>query len=225
MIFLRIGTLLLLLFSTLQLSAQEGARNVECRFLLFPPGEELDSLMVKTSEADSVTCTITSSAISEAVPCPVIGNRLHLYSEDKKIATAAIPKSATSVIVVLFKTPGAGNSGPEWKVVVIDDRKKNFPKGGAYVANLYSGDIRFLIGEHRGTLKPGGSYGYDMPAKRDDFNMAPVVVQFLHEGNWITANESALRFLPQVRYLVFAFVDPSSGRPRIVTFRDLKPLE
>lgn len=198
---------------------------MECRFLLFPPGEELASLVVKTSETESITCPISSSGISETVPCPVTGNRLQLYSGDEKIATATIPGTAKSVIVVMLKTPGAENADPEWKALVIDDRKKNFPKGGAYVSNFYSGDIRFVIGEHLGTLKPGGSYGYDMPKKRDDFNMAPVIVQFLHEGNWIIANESALRFLPQVRYLVFAFVDPSSGRPRIMTYRDLKVLE
>ncbi|MBG7607793.1 MAG: hypothetical protein IZT59_07185 [Verrucomicrobia bacterium] len=141
------------------------------------------------------------------------------------IATATIPTSATSVIVVILKSPAIEGSDPDWKAIAIDDRKKNFPKGGSYVSNFFSGDIRFVIGEHCGTLKPGGSYGDEMPKKRDNFNMTPVVVQFLHEGKWIIANESALRFLPQVRFLVFAFVDPASGRPRTMSFRDLKPLK
>lgn len=206
----------------------QEARNVECRFLLFPPGEELDSVIARAPESEDVSCPVSSSDFSAPLSLPVINNRIAFFSTDGKtpLATAIVPSTATSAIVILLKSPvAAAQAAPTWKALVIDDNKKNFPKGGAYVCNLFSGDIRFVIGEHRGILKPGGIHGYQMPEKRDDFNMAPVIVQFFLEDKWIIANESGLRFLPQIRYLIFAFVDPASGRPRIMTFRDLKVLE
>ena len=62
-----------------------------------------------------------------------------------------------------------------------------------------------------------------LPTKRDAFNMAPVVFQFQQGENWRNASESMLRFLPGMHYLMFAFVEAASGRPRIVTFQDAKP--
>jgi hypothetical protein len=52
--------------------------------------------------------------------------------------------------------------------------------------------------------------------------MAPVVFEFLQEDKWRTASESMLRFLPGMRYLIFAYLDPESGRPRIATYQDLR---
>jgi hypothetical protein len=69
--------------------------------------------------------------------------------------------------------------------------------------------------------KAAGAHGYAMPKERDDFNMAPVIFEFRHGEKWRIANESSLRFLPGMRYLIFAYLDPVSGRPRINTCQDL----
>ena len=116
---------------------------------------------------------------------------------------------------------GKSGGAADWKTFVIDDSPANFPDGGAYVANFHNNAIRFVIGEHKGMLRPAGSHGYAMPAERDDFNMAPVIFEFLNGEKWRIGNESALRFLPGMRYLIFAYVDPVSGRPRINTYQDL----
>jgi hypothetical protein len=51
--------------------------------------------------------------------------------------------------------------------------------------------------------------------------MAPVVIQVQKGDQWRTVNESSLRFLSGMRYLVFAFQDPVTGRLRIQTCQDL----
>jgi hypothetical protein len=53
--------------------------------------------------------------------------------------------------------------------------------------------------------------------------MAQVVFQFQQGDTWRTASESLLRFLPGMRYLILAYVDPASGRPRIATYQDFTP--
>jgi hypothetical protein len=126
------------------------------------------------------------------------------------------------VILVFVNGAKTPNALP-WRVFVIEDSDKIFPDGGAFVANFHSGDIRFIIGENKIMLRPAGSHGFGLPKERDAFNMAPVVFQFQQEEEWITASESLLRFLPGMRYLIFAYVDPDSGRPQISTFQDVKP--
>ena len=129
-----------------------------------------------------------------------------------------------SSALLIFIGNGPTPSDPaqaQLKVMVIEDSPKNFPDGGAYIANFHHSPIRFVVGEHKGMLKPGGSHGYALPKQRDSFNMAPVIFEFLKKESWQIANESALRFLPGMRYLIFAYVDPQSGRPRISTIQDI----
>ena len=72
-------------------------------------------------------------------------------------------------------------------------------------------------------LHAAGANGYARPAERDAFNMSTVVFEVLENDKWRIANESALRFLPGMRYLIFAYTDPVSGRPRINTYQDFAP--
>lgn len=205
---------------TFAATAQE-ARKVECRFLAFGSNEDGTAL---TTGADGVviTCPLPTTQLSKKFICAPQGNQMvFLNPADRKpLATANIPaqiRSALLVFVKLAAKPDAAN----WKVFVIEDTPKNFPDGGAYVANFCTNDIRFVIGEHKGMLHAAGAYGYAMPKERDTFNMAPVIFEFLNGDKWRIANESSLRFLPGMRYLIFAYVDPVSGRPKINTYQDM----
>ena len=212
---------LLLLFPAL-LSAQES-RQIQCRFLSFGGLENPPAVIAAAENGTETTCPLSSSQISRKVACFAVGNKIpFLSSVDRKpIATATIPSGVSSALLVFIQAPaGSETDAPAWKVLVIEDTPKSFPYGGAFVANFYNKEIRFIIGEHKGMLRAGGLNGYAMPEERDSFNMAPVVFEFLQGDKWRIANESALRFLPGMRYLIFAYVDPVSGRPRISTYQD-----
>jgi len=68
---------------------------------------------------------------------------------------------------------------------------------------------------------PGMKTAWLGTGERDPFNMAPVIFEFLQGDQWRTANESTLRFLPGIRYLIIAYVDHDSGRPRVSPLQDL----
>ena len=68
-----------------------------------------------------------------------------------------------------------------------------------------------------------GKQWYALPGARGAFNIATGVFEFLQEDQWRTASESSLRFVSGMRYLIFAYTDPESGRPRVKTFQDLAP--
>lgn len=213
--------------------AQDG-RKVACRFVCFEGAEPPPPLINVFDKGLEVTCTIPANTFSESVACFARGNVIAFVSSDNRAPVAAATiapevKAAILVFVPVAKAPAAAPApaAPEplpWKVFVIEDTVKNFPDGGAFVANFYKQDVAFVIGENKILLKSGKSHGLARPEKRDAFNMAPVVFQFQQDNAWRTASESLLRFVPGMRYLIFAYVDPASGRPRISTFQDFMPL-
>ncbi len=221
---MRLLLLPLLLFPAL-LSAQD-ARPVHCRFLSFGGSEDPPSVIFASGKGTEITCPLTSSQISRKFTCSAVGDKIpFLSSADKKpLATANIPPGVGTALLVFVRALGDSEAtAPAWKILVIEDTPKNFPDGGAFIANFCSQDIRFIIGEHKGMLHAGGFHGYAKPEEVDTFNMAPVVFEFQQADKWRIANESALRFLGGMRYLIFAYVDPVSGRPRINTYQDMAP--
>jgi hypothetical protein len=201
--------------------AQE-LRTVECRFLSFGANGDTASALALTDKGEAIECPLSTTRLSKKIACQAKDNKIPFLSasDRKPLATASIPTGVNSALVIFVRSPGAAADSPGWRTFVIDDSPKSFPDGGAYVANFFSGDIRFVIGEHKGMLKAAGAQGYAMPKERDDFNMAPVIFEFRNGEKWRIANESSLRFLPGMRYLIFAYLDPASARPKINTYQD-----
>jgi hypothetical protein len=218
-------SLFLLLLISIQIHGQE-TRQIHCRFLGFGGNGEPATVIAPAAKGGDVICPLPSTRISPKVVCSATNNTIGFLSVTNRnpFASASIPASVHTVLLVFIRTPRKPEveSVPsEWRVWVIEDSEKNFPDGGAYVANFYNKDIRFVLGEHKGMLHAAGAHGYSMPKNRDDFNMAPVIFEFQQGESWCNANESALRFLPGIRYLIFAHVDAVSGRPRINTYQDV----
>jgi hypothetical protein len=208
--------------------AQE-ARSVRCRLLGFGGSGAAESVLNLSDTGAETICPLPRNSMSPRFVFSATNNKVtFLSSADKKpVAVATIPSQVKAAILVFVKGVKGSSPGSKtlpWRVVVIEDSLENFPDGGAYVANFHNQDIRFIIGEHKGMLRPAGSNGYAQPTKRDSFNMAPVVFEFLQGDKWRTASESGMRFLPGMRYLMFAYTDPVSGRLRINTCQDFKSL-
>lgn len=221
---MRVTLPLALLILALPATAAD-VRKVNCRFLGFGPDSDGITAISISSDGSETTHSLSAVSLSERVECEVRNNELPFLTEERKpMATARVGSGVRSVILVFLRgAASAGGKPPGWRIFVIDDSPRKFPDGGAFVANFYHDNIRFVIGEHKGMLKPAGAHGYAMPKKRDDFNMAPVIFELHNVDRWRTANESSLRFLPGMRYLIIAFVDPASGRPRINTYQDFTP--
>ncbi|MEM1085184.1 MAG: hypothetical protein AAGI48_13815 [Verrucomicrobiota bacterium] len=215
---------LLFLLPATGVAQEEKGKPITCRFISLgndrPP--ELLNIGDKDFEAK---VKMRAGLISQEVQCMMMGNKLSFISADdrKPAAEAAIPDGIGEAILVFARAPKGGKNKLPWRIFVIEDSPKKFPNGGAHVANFHGGNLRFVIGEQKLGLKAGGSRGVDRPEKRDDFNMAPVIFQFEgKDGKWTTASETRLRFAPGLRYLMLAYVDPQTGRPRITPVKDFK---
>ena len=218
----------LLLASFSGLADGNETHPVQCRFLSFGAGSDAGSVLATSDQGAMVTCPLSANELSKPIVCSAKDNAINFISESEKkpVAKVVIPAGIKSALLVFVPAPAkaaAEETQPSagWRVLVIEDTPKAFPDGGAFVANFYNKDIRFVIGEHRGMLHAAASHGYTMPAKVDEFNMAPVTFELQQGEQWRTASESMLRFVPGIRYLIFAYVDPASGRPRIRTVQDL----
>lgn len=187
----------------------------------------MTSVINLSAKGEPIVCPLPTSEISKKVVCYAKNNAIDFSLSDKSpAATATIPAGAKSVLLLFVAAPKPpdGNAAKPlpWRVLAIEDTPKNFPFGGAYVANLSNNEIRFEIGENKGVLPPDGARGFPIPKQLDAFNMAPLLVETLQEDTWRTTNETSLRFLPGTRYLVFAHSDSASGRTRVNTYQDME---
>ncbi len=206
----------------------EDARPVRCRFLSFGVAEDPAGLLTLTEKGVEIPCPLPTGVLSKPVVCFAKDNLIAFFAataDKPPVTTATIPPGLSAVLLIFItgpqKTGATTTKSANWRVLVIEDSPKNFPDGGAFVANFYKQDIRFIIGEHKGMLHAAGSHGYPLPEQRNAFNMAPVVFELLQDEKWNVASESALRFIPGIRYLIVAYEDPVSSRPRINIYSDI----
>lgn len=205
-------------------NAQDG-RRVSCRFVCFEGAVPPPQMVNVFDKGIETPCIVPANSFSDPTVCFAKGTSITFLStaDHKPVATASVPLEVRAAILVFIPATKADSPLP-WQVYALEDTVKNFPDGGAFVANLYKQDIKFIIGEHKVLLKSGKSHGFARPTQRDDFNMSPVIFQFQQDDSWRTANESLLRFVPGMRYLILAYIDPASGRPRISTYQDIMPI-
>lgn len=219
---MRLLSLLLILIHPLVAMADEG-RMVNCRFACLDRNSPPPPMLTFSGDGVEIPVSVPTRKISAVTPCFSKNNTVNFLSPGDRtlLAAATIPGNAKSVVLIFVASPKTATSLP-WRIFVIEDTDKNLPDGGAYVANFYNQRIRLVIGENKIMLRPAGSHAVSMPTKRDNFNMSPVVFQFQKGDTWMDASESMLRFIPGTRYLMFAFMDATNGRPRIITLQDLK---
>ena len=197
-------------------------KKISCRFLCLDAENPVPPLLNIGEKGAEIACAVHTAELSPAVVCAAKDQTISFLSaaDRKPAATAKIPNTGKDFILIFVAAAKAPDTLP-WRVFVIEDSPANFPDGGAYVANFHNQDIRFVIGDKKLMLRSGTSHGFARPTQLDSFNMAPVSFEFQQNGTWRIAKESMQRFLPGMRYLFFAYVDPTSGRPRISTYRDL----
>ena len=196
---------------------------VKCRFASLETGIAMPAMVALSADGAEFPIAVPTGSLSEETTCYSKTNDFSFLQagNHQPAAIASVPENVKSAMLVFIPASKSPNTLP-WRVFVVEDSPKNFPDGGAFVANFHSQDIRFVIGESKIMLKPGSFVGVPRPAERDDFNMAQVAFQFQQDGTWRNASETMLRFLPSKSYLMFAYFDTASGRPRITTFQNAR---
>jgi hypothetical protein len=198
---------------------------VNCRFLAMDSAAPPPPLLNLDAKGADIPCAVFTNAPSPVTACFARESIVNFITtaDRKPAATATIPASMDAAILVFMAAAKAPDALP-WRVFVLEDTPRNLPDGGALVVNFLPQDLRIVIGEYTITLHPEKSHSFARPEKRDAFNMAALSFDYQQGDAWRTASESKLRFLPGLRYLIFASTDPVSSQPRIATYQDFKPV-
>lgn len=191
-----------------------------CRLLNFERGGNGNNeLIVVDQEGLPVQCKLPSDSLSKPVKLPVIERKLIFRREiaEPPVAIATVPSGITEALLVFLPSD---DPKFDYRPVVLDGSKKGFPESGCLVLNIYSEEVRFILGEHKIMLPPGKTAKLERPEQRDNFNMAGVVFQFKTDKGWRAAYETMSRFPEGQRHLYIAYVDPKSKRPKVRSYRD-----
>ena len=139
------------------------------------------------------------------------------------VGKAALGKSDHQLF--LF-TPGGSSEGKlPYSVRAFDDDTRIFPMGSVRVINLSPVPVRFLLsGEMTPQIPPAKYAQFPHSKKVNDFNMYPVVVQFLSAtGEWINGQSVSWKATDRRRDIVVTSVDPRFKQPAVSMYSDFPP--
>lgn len=214
--------LLFVLFALPSLIHADEDGRISCRLLNFQrDGGGLDKLyVVDPASGEQIECKVRRDKLSEPVRLPLANGSLvfRLSPGDAEPAsTAVVPKAIRKALVLFLPT---ADEKQKFRTVVLDGSEKSFPESGCLVLNLYSENVRFILGENKILLPAGKTVTLGRPEERDNFNMAGVIFQFNAKGEWRSAYESKSRFPKGQRHLYISYVDPKTRRPKVRAYRD-----
>jgi hypothetical protein len=197
----------------------QQTRTLSCRFLGFQTVEDENSLTCVAPKVE-LACPFQDAEISPPVMVVAVDNVITFIDTKtrKPACSITVPANLRQAILVLMPAPKS--AAMPWRGFPIEDNLKTFPNGGSLVVNMHVASVRFIIGEYKNELKPGGQNSLAMPKERDDFNMATVAFQFNQEEQWVTAKETRMRFTEGLRYLMLCCSDPETKRPIISMYQD-----
>jgi hypothetical protein len=136
-------------------------------------------------------------------------------------ASVKLPPDIKRAIVVVL--PALAGSKPAYRMVIIDDSIKAFPKGEARVVPLVAVETAIQAGEHRLPVHPGKITSVPPVTKRNEYNMAQTNFYYKQGEAWVPFTERQLQFLDAYRRLFIVHVTPGATQPSVTTIVDTSP--
>ena len=133
-------------------------------------------------------------------------------------ASVKLPPDLKQAIVVVLPAPDG--TKPAYRMVLIDDSFKAFPKGESRVLPLVTVETAIQAGEHRLPIHPGKITSVPPVKKANDFHMAQTNFYYKKGEAWIPFTERQLQFLDVTRRLFIVHVTPGALQPTVTTIVD-----
>jgi hypothetical protein len=136
-------------------------------------------------------------------------------------ASVKLPPNIRQAIIIVLPAPAG--SKPAYRMVVIDDSAKAFPKGESRVLPLVTVETAIQAGEHRLPVHPGKITSVPPVRKVNEFNMAQTNFYYKQGEAWVPFTERQLQFLDACRRLFIIHVTPGALQPSVTTIVDTAP--
>ena len=205
------------------------AGKLRLRTVLHDPLRGQAELYVRDAGGSLVPLYLAREGLSEAQLVSLNEKALELYKSpeidpenplEQLAARVAVPKGVSRGIVLIV--PSGKETGPAYRMMLINDDPKVFKKGESRVLNLTSLSMAMKAGEHSGKLPPAAMTPIPPVKERNDLNQAQT--SFYQKGEsedeWLLVAERPMQFTDTVRNIILIYGMPNSKMPRLRTLID-----
>lgn len=133
-------------------------------------------------------------------------------------ASTKLPQGIRRAMVVVVPAPEGDKDA--YRMLVIDDSEKAFPKGESRVLALIGVEIAIEAGEHKLPAQPGKITRIPPVRKVNDFNMAQTNFYYKRADTWIPFTERQLQYIDASRRLFIVHATPGALAPTVSTIVD-----
>ena len=133
-------------------------------------------------------------------------------------ASIKLPPNIKRAIVVVLPAP-AGKK-PAYRMLLINDSQKAFPKGESRVLPLIGVETAIRAGEHKLPVHPGKITRVPPVKKVNEYNMAQTNFYYQKAGSWVPFTERQLQYLDAYRRLFIVHATPGAMAPTVTTIVD-----
>lgn len=133
-------------------------------------------------------------------------------------ATIKLPTDLKRAILVVLPSPPDSRS--PYRLLLIDDSEKGFPKGESRVLSLIGVPTAVQAGEHKIPLEPGKISRIPSVKKVNDYNMAQTNFYYQRGEAWVPFTERQLQYIDACRRIFIIHATPGALQPTITTIVD-----
>jgi hypothetical protein len=216
--------------ATVQAKLGNAAVPLQIRAVLFDPAHSAGELFYPDKNGDVVKLDFRPQDLTPALLTLPVNGSLVLYDKanvDPKnpkaslAASVKLPPDIKRAIIVVVPEPAG--STPAYRMVLIDDSAKGFPKGESRVLSLVTMETTLEAGEHKLTIPPGGITRVPAITRVDEFNMSQTNFYYQQSGSWVPFTDRQLQFLAAYRRIFIIHATPGTLQPSVTTIVDTSP--
>jgi hypothetical protein len=225
---------LLAIFASAALCLTAVAREpvttkLRLRAVLHDPLRSQVDLYVRDAGRGIVPLYLSLEGLTEPQTVSVIDGTLQLFDSETidpenplahLAAKVAIPRIVSRAIVFIF--PSGRETGPAYRMLVLNDDPKIFRKAETRVLNLTKLPLAMKAGEHSLKLSPAKVTAVPRVTKLNDLNQAHTSFYQKGEGNneWALIAERPMQFTDGARNIILIYQMPKAKAPRLRTLID-----
>ncbi|MFK7852045.1 MAG: hypothetical protein AB8D78_13805 [Akkermansiaceae bacterium] len=133
-------------------------------------------------------------------------------------ASIKIPTGVKNAIILVIPAPK--DKIPAYRMLMINDSEKTFPKGESRVIPLVGVKTAVQAGEHRISVDPGKIVRVPPVRKTNEYNMAQTNFYYQRQDSWVAFTERQLQYLDANRRLFIVHATPGALAPTVSTIVD-----
>jgi hypothetical protein len=208
----------------------ETLAPVQFRAVLHDPKNPVANLFYADKTGTIVPLNFSPQDLTEAMFTVPMNGSLVLYDKAEVdpdnpaaslVASVKLPPNIKRAIVVVLPAPEGKK--PAYRMMVIDDSEKAFPKGESRVLPLIGVKTAIQAGEHRISIEPGKICRVPPVRSVSEYNMAQTNFYYREGEAWIVFTERQLQYMDACRRLFIIHTTPGAGSPTVTTIVDIAP--